>query len=124
MISNAENALARTCNECNCSVSDFTVAPVFMELGRKGYHRWAIEFSNPPKDIEFFTSLLDRNIAHFNSDYAAKRLGNATMERLEIVSLPHGTFYKWMESRGKAGGQNKVPRLYGNMKFIDELVAL
>ncbi len=122
MISNAETALSETCRECNCSVTDFTVAPVFMELGRKGYHKWAIEFSKPPEDLEFFTNLLDRNVAHVNSDYAAKRLGSATMERLQIELLEHGTFYRWMNSRNRVGGQNKVPRLYGNMKYIDELV--
>ena len=121
MVSNAENALIQTCKECNCSVTEFTVAPVFMELGHKGYHKWAIEFSNPPQDLEYFANLLDRNVAHYNSDYAAKRLGNATMERLHVVSLEHGTFYKWMEGRNKSGGQNKVPRLYGNLKFVDEL---
>ncbi len=124
MISNAENALAKTCMECNCSVTDFTVAPVFMELGSKGYHKWAIEFTNPPADMEFFANLLDRNLAHVNSDYAAKRLGNATMERLQITSLAHGTFFKWMAARNKIGGQNKVPRLYGDMRYIDELIRL
>ncbi|MBR5855729.1 MAG: GH3 auxin-responsive promoter family protein, partial [Bacteroidales bacterium] len=118
MISNAENALAATCEECKCSVTDFTVAPVFMVLGSKGYHKWAIEFSNPPEDMEFFASLLDRNLAHVNSDYAAKRVGNATMERLRIETLAHGTFYKWMSARSKVGGQNKVPRLHSNQKYI------
>lgn len=124
MISNVEKAMAETCRECNCSVTDFTVAPVFMELGKKGYHKWAIEFSNPPEDMEFFTNLLDRNIAHVNSDYAAKRIGNATMERLEIESLAHGTFFKWMSARKRIGGQNKVPRLYGDMRYIDELLKI
>ena len=122
MISNAESALSATCRECNCSVTEFTVAPVFMELGSKGFHKWAIEFSNPPDDLEFFANLLDKNIANVNSDYAAKRVGSATMERLEILSLEHGTFFKWMSEREKIGGQNKVPRLYGTTKFIDELI--
>ena len=43
------------------------------------------------------------------------------MERLQVIALPKGSFLKWMESRNKLGGQNKVPRLYGNLKFIDEL---
>ena len=63
-------------------------------------------------------------MAHVNSDYAAKRLGNATMERLQIASLAHGTFFKWMAARNKIGGQNKVPRLYGDMRYIDELIRL
>lgn len=123
MISNAETALANACRECNCSVSEFTVAPVFMDSANsKGYHKWAIEFSEPPADIEKFADLLDKALGECNSDYAAKREGNATMERLQIISLAPGTFLKWMERRNKLGGQNKVPRLYGEMRFINELV--
>jgi hypothetical protein len=32
------------------------------------------------------------------------------MDMPEIVSLVPGTFNQWMDSRGKLGGQNKVPR--------------
>lgn len=132
MISNAEAALAATCMECSCTVTDFTAAPVFMSLAenrdgsfaKKGYHRWAIEFAEEPKDPELFASLLDKHLTETNSDYEAKRAGNATMERLQVVPLRRGTFLKWMESKNKLGGQNKVPRLYGNLKFIDELTAL
>lgn len=134
MISNAEKALAEACRSCRCSVNDFTVAPVFMELTQgsgnmatpassKGRHKWAIEFSAMPQDINEFADTLDKALAMCNSDYAAKREGNATMERLQIIALKQGTFMKWMESRNKLGGQNKVPRLYGDSRFIDELTA-
>ncbi|MBQ7999545.1 MAG: hypothetical protein IJ296_09530 [Bacteroidales bacterium] len=46
------------------------------------------------------------------------------MVRLEIASLKPGTFMKWMEKRNKVGGQNKVPRLYGDLRFVEELVQL
>lgn len=124
MISNAEKALSITCRECNCAVSDFTAAPVFMESGKKGYHRWAIEFSKRPESVGEFTERLDRHLTEVNSDYEAKRKNNATMEMPEVIELPAGTFYRWMESRGKAGGQNKVPRLYKDLRFIEELVKL
>ncbi|HAQ37836.1 MAG TPA: hypothetical protein DCQ58_04945, partial [Saprospirales bacterium] len=42
---------------------------------------------------------------------------------LELVSLPKGTFYKWMHSRGKLGGQNKVPRLSNSRQFVDEILS-
>ncbi|MBK6975724.1 MAG: GH3 auxin-responsive promoter family protein [Cytophagaceae bacterium] len=29
----------------------------------------------------------------------------------KVHYVKHGTFYQWMEKRGKLGGQNKVPRL-------------
>ena len=123
MIANAERALVDACRLNDCSVVDFTVAPVFMSnKNSKGYHKWAIEFSSEPYDLEKFADDLDSAIAGYNSDYAAKRAGNATMERLQIVPLQTETFMKWMELRNKLGGQNKVPRLYKDMRFIDELL--
>ena len=42
--------------------------------------------------------------------------------RMPIVQvLPKGTFYNWLKSKGKLGGQNKVPRLSNNRKYIEEL---
>ena len=129
MIANAEGALAKACAKCKCSVTDFTVAPVFMELGSnsqasKGYHKWAIEFSVPPADIGEFAAQLDRYLTTLNSDYEAKRASDATMKQLGIVTLPQGTFLKWMQQKGKIGGQNKVPRLYKDDRFIRELEKL
>ena len=126
MIGNAEQAMAMACRKCGCSVTDFTVAPVFMELGpdsqtSKGFHRWAVEFSTPPASVEEFAATLDYCLTTLNSDYEAKRAGDATMTMLHLVVLPKGTFLKWMQLRGKAGGQNKVPRLHKNEEFVKEL---
>lgn len=35
--------------------------------------------------------------------------------------LPNGTFYEWMKQRGKLGGQNKVPKLSNDRKYIDSI---
>ena len=126
MIGNAEQALAKACSKCKCSVTDFTVAPVFMELGSngrasKGFHRWAVEFSVPPRNVEEFASVLDYYLTTLNSDYEAKRADDATMTMLDLVVLQKGTFLKWMQQRGKVGGQNKVPRLHKDETFIKEL---
>lgn len=133
MISNAEKALAAACRECSCSVTEFTVAPVFMSINhekdekvsafaKKGFHKWVIEFSVRPESLQDFADLLDKRLTEVNSDYEAKRKDNATMDRLELVEVPEGTFFRWMEKRNKIGGQNKVPRLYGNLKYINELL--
>ncbi len=129
MISNAEHALAITCQECGCTVTDFTVAPVFMELGTnsqtsKGYHRWAVEFDQAPADTGHFAKQLDYYLTTLNSDYEAKRANDATMLMLDLVVLPKGSFLKWMKQRGKAGGQNKVPRLHKDLSFIEELISI
>ena len=127
MISNAEQALAMACRECHCSVAEFTVAPAFMKLGEnsqatKGYHKWAVEFAVPPADLNAFAATLDKCLTAVNSDYEAKRAGNATMLQLELITLKPGTFLKWMRQRGKVGGQNKVPRLHNDSQFIEQLL--
>ena len=40
-----------------------------------------------------------------------------------IHSAPLGTFHNWLKSKGKLGGQNKVPRLMNDRSLIDELLA-
>lgn len=127
MIENAEKAIAKACKVCKCSVKDFTVAPVFMELGddsqtSKGHHKWLVEFDTPPADIDKFCSTLDYFLCTINSDYEAKRASNATMTQLELIALPKGSFNAWMEKRGKLGGQNKVPRLWKDEAFINSIL--
>ena len=129
MISNAEQALAMACAECGCTVAEFTVAPVFMELRdnsqtSKGFHRWAIEFETPPQDTAQFAAILDRSLTQTNSDYEAKRASDATMKQLELITLEKGTFLQWMRQKGKVGGQNKVPRLHKDTQFIEQLLLL
>jgi hypothetical protein len=124
MISNAEKALARSCQECGAEVSNYTVAPLFMEEKGKGSHQWVIEFSSPPENIERFEEVLDQSVSMYNSDYEAKRYKNATMKRLTVTPVSKGVFYKWMRERGKLGGQNKVPRLYNNREYVEQLLEI
>lgn len=124
MIDNAEKALSAACKKCNCTTRAFTVAPVFMDLHKKGYHLWAIEFAKAPESITEFERTLDTELTKVNSDYEAKRAGDATMQCLKILQLKDNTFVRWMESRGKLGGQNKVPALWKDQTFISQLKEL
>ena len=130
MIHNAEEALSEACRECGVEVTDYTVAPVFMdETHQKGAHQWVVEFSEEcrdivldPKKVEMFRSSLDAALCRHNSDYEAKRSGNTTMTMLELTPVPSGTFYRWMEGRGKIGGQNKVPRMSNDRRFVEQIL--
>jgi len=124
MINNAEKALAKTCSETGVEVTNYTVAPIFMISGGKGSHQWVIEFATPPDNLDNFAALLDKNLCLFNSDYEAKRKNNATMVRLSLSPVSNGTFYKWMKSKGKLGGQNKVPRLSNKRDYVEQLLAI
>ncbi len=122
MIHNAEEALTKACSEHDVSVLDYTVAPVFMNESTKGCHQWLIEFQKEPSNIEEFAITIDKVLCNSNSDYEAKRKNNTTMELPQIVSLKKGVFYKWLNSKNKLGGQNKVPRLSNNRVYAQELL--
>ena len=59
-----------------------------------------------------------------NSDYEAKRYKNKTMQQLEIVVAREKLFNDWLKSKGKLGGQHKVPRLSNERRIIDELLQM
>ncbi len=122
MVGNTDKALAETLKSLPAVVSEYTVAPIFMNQNQKGGHLWLIEFEKEPDNITAFEILLDDNLKKINSDYAAKRFKDMALSRLQIQLIPSGTFHKWMASKGKIGGQNKVPRLFNSRKYVDELL--
>ncbi|MDR1584328.1 MAG: GH3 auxin-responsive promoter family protein [Prevotellaceae bacterium] len=122
IVGNADEALRKTCAETNAIVSEYTVAPIFMSKTSNGAHEWLIEFDTLPQNIEHFADILDKALCEVNSDYEAKRYHNITLSRLKLTVLPDGTFIKWMESKGKLGGQNKIPRLYNSREYADQLL--
>jgi len=121
IVDNAEKALKVACKATNAIVSEYTAGPIYMDNDHNGAHEWLIEFEKEPDDLSLFTKHLDQALCSFNSDYEAKRNKNITLRMPVVHSLPKGAFYKWMKQRGKLGGQNKVPRLSNDRKYIDEI---
>ena len=122
MVENTDKALAMTCKKFNAIVMEYTVAPIYLEGTNRGGHEWLIEFSIPPADINAFSKDLDLNLQSLNSDYEAKRYKDIALQPLIINQLRPGTFHDWMRRRGKLGGQHKVPRLFNNRKYVDNLM--
>jgi len=121
IMENAEKALMFACKETGAVIKEYTAGPVFMSEDSKGGHEWLIEFEILPGSLDRFTEVLDDALKSINSDYEAKRFKNLTLTLPKVVSLEPGTFYKWMQKRGKLGGQNKIPRLANDRKYLDEL---
>jgi hypothetical protein len=124
MIDNAEKAIDIACKKCDCSVKEFTAAPVFFSENNSGAHQWLIEFEKEPENIIFFSEVLDNSLKSLNSDYEAKRFGNMILGFPQITALENGTFYKWLKKNNRLGGQYKVPRLMNDRKIIDDIIAL
>ena len=124
MIDNVETALTKACEITNCSITDFTGAPVFMKDGESGAHEWIFEFTQEPDDLERFTEVFDNYLKSVNSDYEAKRYNNMTLKKPIVHIAKPQLFYNWMSSRGKLGGQNKVPRLSNDREYIEPLLQM
>ncbi len=124
IIDNAEKALAKACAETKCSIRDYTACPIYFKGNEAGAHEWIIEFEKSPKDLERFGELLDQELRALNSDYDAKRYKDMALRKPQIHQAPEGTFYQWMKTRGKLGGQHKVPRLANERRYVEEILAL
>jgi hypothetical protein len=124
MVDNAEKAIAEACRQTGAQVAEYTAAPVFMDVHGKCRHQWVVEFAKRPDDVQKFTDVLDTTLQRINSDYEAKRSNNVTLQKPELVEAKPGLFNEWLASKGKLGGQHKVPRLSNSRKTIDEVLAL
>ena len=124
IIENVEKSLEIALKKFNCTIKDFTVAPLYMKNGKKGKHEWMIEFIKEPNNIDEFMEEIDFQIQNNNSDYKAKRFKNITLDRPKLIRARKNLFYDWLKKKKKLGGQNKVPRLLNERSFIDELIEM
>lgn len=124
IVDNAEQGLAEACQQTGAQVREYTAAPVFMDETGKCRHQWVIEFAKMPTNVGEFATILDRTLQNLNSDYEAKRYKNITLQPLEIIVGRTDLFHDWLSSKGKLGGQHKVPRLANNRAIIEEVIAL
>lgn len=124
IVDNAEQALAEASKLTNARIKDYTAGPVYFRDAQAGAHEWVIEFEEQPNDFKRFCEILDAKLREINSDYDAKRFKNMALRPPIVHNAPPDTFYKWMKSRGKLGGQNKVPRLSNNREYLDPLLKI
>jgi hypothetical protein len=117
-----ETAVSRAAEATGAMVVDFHVGPIFpAQPTDPGRHRYLIEFRRHPTDLAEFARHLDEALQEINKDYAAYRVGSITLASPEIVPVRSGGFAEWMKSKGKYGGQHKVPRMDNSGKITKEL---
>lgn len=123
IVDNSDKAIAQASQKTGAVVSDYTAAPLYFTENSNGAHEWLIEFEKEPSSLEAFTVALDEALKEANSDYEAKRYKNIALRLPLVRTLPRGAFTQWLRSKGKMGGQHKVPRLSNERKFVEEILA-
>jgi hypothetical protein len=121
IIDNAEKAITIACEKTGAVVKDFTAAPVYFGETNNGAHEWLVAFDQQPESMEQFSYELDQALKNVNSDYEAKRYKNIALDAPQVLAVPADCFEKWLHSKGKLGGQHKVPRLSNDRQTLEEI---
>ncbi|MFY0674305.1 MAG: GH3 auxin-responsive promoter family protein [Bacteroidia bacterium] len=120
--SEVSDALAETAPKFNLNVLEFTVAPQVNPKSGLPYHEWFIEFDKKvdQRIIIEFSKALDLSLCQKNS-YYNDLIAGSILKPLVVSQLAAKGFKKYMQSIGKLGGQNKVPKLSNDRKIADSL---
>ena len=122
IVDNTDRALDKACQATGAQISEYTAAPVFLNGNGSAAHEYLIDFAKLPTCIDEFTDILDKELQQLNSDYEAKRSNDLMLKKPILKIVPRDAFVGWLKSKGKLGGQHKVPRLYNNRKYVDEIL--
>lgn len=124
IVDNTDKAIAAASRKTGAVVSDYTAAPVYFSDHGNGAHEWLIEFEKLPENLHAFTYELDAALKSLNSDYEAKRHKDIALRMPHVHPLKKGIFAEWLKSKGKLGGQHKVPRLSNDRTYMEEIKRL
>jgi hypothetical protein len=94
----------------DCQVREFHVAPQVNPVNGLPYHEWFVEFEQPPANMDAFRLKLD-GVMQAKNPYYKDLITGKVLKPLVITRVPKDGFVHMMKSRGKLGGQNKIPRL-------------
>jgi hypothetical protein len=124
IVEHIENAVAAAAREAHLVVGEFTAAPVYPGPSTRAGLELAVEVERlaiPQDQLRSFQQAFDKSLKQQNADYTTKRTDGLGMGEPTITPLSPGTFHRWLESRGKLGGQHKCPRCANGREVLDQV---
>ncbi len=134
IVEHIENAVSAASKATGLLVGEFTAAPVYAVGGSRPGLELAVEFENSEAGsagglpsglipaLDLFASTFDQSLKDQNADYTTKRTADLGMSAPTITPLALGTFHRWLESKGKLGGQHKCPRCSNGREILEQVV--
>jgi len=113
-VDNMNKAVQLASEEMNIYVPEFTVAGV--PHGLFFAHQWWLACDDQA-DAELLRKKIDGKLRELNDDYAVER--ESALKDVYIKILPESTFMKFMQLKGKLGGQHKFPRVMKGKMYED-----
>ncbi|MBX3404612.1 MAG: GH3 auxin-responsive promoter family protein [Phycisphaeraceae bacterium] len=126
IVEHIENAVAAAAGRTGLRIGEFTAAPVYAGPDTRPGLQLAVEVEGKavaPGVMNEFGEEFDRSLKAQNVDYTTKRTDDVGMAPPTITPLPPGAFHRWMQARGKLGGQHKCPRCANHREIIESVLA-
>jgi len=124
IVENIERAVVAAMNATGARTGEFTASPVYPGEGRRAGLELVIEWDAPGGALDAFRSAFDTALRAESVDYGVKRTDDLGMAPPTITPVPTGAFHRWMESRGKLGGQHKCPRCANHRDFVEGVLGV
>ena len=105
-VENMNKAVEQVSDELNISIPEFTVTGLHHD--KLFAHKWYVA-CNDAVDANYLIKKIDEKLCVLNDDYAVER--KSALKEVFIEILPEEKFMKFMECKGKLGGQHKFPRV-------------
>jgi len=118
-----EQAIEEALKYSSAQVSEFTVAPQINPKSGLPYHEWFVEFQREPDSLIDFSNKIDKSLQEQNS-YYFDLIDGKILKTLKITTVLKGGFNQYMRSKGKLGGQNKLPHLSNDRIIANALFEL
>jgi len=124
IVEEIENAAVAAAASAGVRIGEFTACPVYPGERQSGGLQLTVEWDAPEHLTKPFADAFDAELKRQNVDYTTKRGESFGMAPPTISPVPMGVFSDWMDSRGKLGGQNKVPRCANHRDFVEGILAM
>jgi hypothetical protein len=130
IVEHIENAVAQAARASGLVVGEFTAAPVYPGQDATGAPRRAglelvVEMGPEAGEraLSAFAESFDAALKAQNVDYTTKRTDNLGMGAPRITPIAPSTIHRWMEQRGKLGGQHKCPRCANHREYVEGILS-
>ncbi len=114
-VDNMNKAIDLVSQEFQTDSREFTV--IGKKTEKSFSHHWYIGTDSLEIDNQI-VNFLDNTLKAINDDYKVER--EHALKELFVTLLPINTFYDFMETKNKSGGQHKFPRVMKKTEQIDE----
>ncbi|MDI9863097.1 GH3 auxin-responsive promoter family protein [Flectobacillus sp. DC10W] len=114
-VDNMNKAIELASKHFNIDIREFTV------VGKKAEttfaHNWYVGTDDKIEEAAL-EQFIDKTLCEINDDYPVER--KHALREMKVHVLPTKTFYDFLASKGKTGGQNKFPRVIKKKEQIED----